>query len=45
VWDEDEVEDVKAPAVLTAIKSITDMGVAEEVDELPCAPIVKKLGP
>jgi len=45
LWDEDEVKDVKAPAVLAAINSITDMGVAEEVDELPCAQIVKKLGP
>merc|ERR1712039_804673 len=38
LYDEEQVDDIRAPSVLAAIRSISSMGDAEDVERLPCEP-------
>merc|ERR1712039_1135448 len=40
LYDDDKVDDIRAPAVLAAIRSISMMRDSEDVKPLPCVPTV-----
>lgn len=43
VYGDEVIDDIRAPAVLAALQSISALGDAEDVDELPCAPVTVPL--
>eukprot|EP00929_Paragymnodinium_shiwhaense_P014214 TRINITY_DN122108_c0_g1_i1.p1 TRINITY_DN122108_c0_g1~~TRINITY_DN122108_c0_g1_i1.p1 ORF type:complete len:457 (-),score=80.21 TRINITY_DN122108_c0_g1_i1:271-1641(-) len=43
LFDEDEINDINAPEVLSIIKSVGELGDAEAPETLPCAPVMRQV--